>query len=333
MSMSIEVRAEPRPRRAWRSKALSAGWLVAGLALAAWLIAHVGASAILKGLEAAGWQGFLAILGVRLVVTLLMGLAWWRLRRVGKRRSFVWGRLLRDAGAEILPLSQLGGYLLATRSVVLHGASGAAAAASVIADATLEFCAQIAFVLIGIYALLALTHNSFVAIPVVGGTVAMISAAAATLVFLRRQGFRIPARRALSVLPVKFRAALSMGAAVQMELRNILPLRRVWPSFGLHFAAWMLSAVEAWLALRFLGAKLDFAMVLSLEGLLYAVRSVAFLVPSAAGVQEGAYLLLGAALGLKPELVLGLSLLKRGRDLALGIPTLLSWHFAECRRG
>ncbi len=48
------------------------------------------------------------------------------------------------------------------------------------------------------------------------------------------------------------------------------------------------------------GATLDFAAVLVIESLLYAIRSVAFFVPNAIGVQEGAYVMLGAGFGLAP---------------------------------
>ena len=40
---------------------------------------------------------------------------------------------------------------------------------------------------------------------------------------------------------------------------------------------------------------------LAIESLLYATRTAAFVVPNAVGVQEGAYILLGAAFGLSPR--------------------------------
>jgi hypothetical protein len=52
-------------------------------------------------------------------------------------------------------------------------------------------------------------------------------------------------------------------------------------------------------------------------------------VPGALGVQEGAYMLLGGMLGLAPEMGLALSLVKRVRDLLLGIPALLGWQAVE----
>jgi hypothetical protein len=49
----------------------------------------------------------------------------------------------------------------------------------------------------------------------------------------------------------------------------------------------------------------------------------------AVGVQEGAYIILGAAFGLTPEMALALSLLKRARDLAIGLPALGVWQAEE----
>jgi hypothetical protein len=66
--------------------------------------------------------------------------------------------------------------------------------------------------------------------------------------------------------------------------------------------------------------------------MLYAIRTAAFIVPNAVGVQEGAYVLLGAGFGLTPEMSLALSLLKRARDLAIGLPTIAVWQVIESRR-
>jgi len=82
-------------------------------------------------------------------------------------------------------------------------------------------------------------------------------------------------------------------------------------------------------ALRLADRPLDFAIVLVIESLLYAIRTVAFAIPNAVGVQEGAYILLGGAFGLTPEMALALSLLKRARDLAIGLPALGAWQAIE----
>jgi phosphatidylglycerophosphate synthase len=54
-------------------------------------------------------------------------------------------------------------------------------------------------------------------------------------------------------------------------------------------------------------------------------------VPASLGVQEGAYIAVGAALGLPAEMALAASLILRLRQLVLGVPALLSWQIAETR--
>jgi putative membrane protein len=318
-------------RRFWRTKAPAALWLIGGLALAIWLVIHFGAPAVGDALRAAGWRGLVTIAAFHLISTTLMGLAWWRLRRVGKRWIFVWGRLLRDAGSEVLPLSQLGGSLLAMRSAVLQGISAALAAATVIVDITVEFCAQIAFATLGVILLAWLVPESALTLPALIGLGGALVAALVFVVLQRRESdllMRASTRFASSSIG----AALAGASAVQLELRQTYRENRVWPSFLMHFTAWLLDGVEVWLALRFMGAHLDFPAILTMESLLYSARSIAFLVPNAMGVQEGAYVLLGTVLGLTPSLALGLSLLKRGRDMLLGIPALLSWQIVESKR-
>jgi uncharacterized membrane protein YbhN (UPF0104 family) len=106
----------------------------------------------------------------------------------------------------------------------------------------------------------------------------------------------------------------------------------LWLCFALHLVCWVASAIEAWLILRLAGEPLPFSAVLVLESMLYAVRTSAFIVPNAVGVQEGAYILLGATFGLTPEMALALSLLKRARDIAIGLPTIGLWQALESGR-
>ena len=53
---------------------------------------------------------------------------------------------------------------------------------------------------------------------------------------------------------------------------------------------------------------------------------------SAAWFQEAGYAGLGAIFGVAPELSLAVSLVRRGRDLAVGVPVLLIWQFFEMRQ-
>ena len=69
-----------------------------------------------------------------------------------------------------------------------------------------------------------------------------------------------------------------------------------------------------------------------LESLTQALRAAAFPVPSALGVQEGGFTVLGALFGIPPEAALALSFVKRVPDLAIGLPGLLAWYWLELQR-
>jgi len=78
-----------------------------------------------------------------------------------------------------------------------------------------------------------------------------------------------------------------------------------------------------------MGNPVSFADALVIESMVYALRTGAFIVPWAVGVQEGGYILAGALFGLPPQLALGLSLLKRAREIVTGAPVLIIWQCLE----
>jgi uncharacterized membrane protein YbhN (UPF0104 family) len=59
---------------------------------------------------------------------------------------------------------------------------------------------------------------------------------------------------------------------------------------------------------------------------------VAFFVPGAIGVMEGGYVLLGPIFGLPADIALSLALIKRGRDLAIGLLAIAVWQTLEGKR-
>jgi putative membrane protein len=302
---------------------------LAGLAVIGALVGYFGAGSVVRSLRAIGWDGFTVICLVHLAVISLEGLAW-RLLVMGKPAwIFLWGRLIRDAGAEVLPLSQMGGCVLGARVVALAGVPGTLAAASTLVDLTLEFLAKIAYMGIGLVLLLAIRTDMPVALPVTLGLTAT-GVFAIAFVVVQRHGFDFFGRFA-SVLGRGWAERTAAGAAaVHTALTRIYqrPMA-LWGGFALHLACWILSAVEVWAALHFAGVGLSFAAVLIIESLLYAVRTAAFAIPNAVGVQEGAYILIGSALGLTPDMALAISLLKRARDLVIGMPALAVWQVVE----
>ena len=318
-----------------------AAWigLLAGALLATLLIGHYGLAAVAHALGAIGWTGFAVVVALQLVVIAVMGLAWFLLVRSepGAHFSlFVWGRLVRDSASEVLPLSQVGGYVAGACAVALGGLPFALAAASTVIDVTLEVAAQLVYTAGGLALLQALHPDNGFAQPVLIALVGMTVLVGGFIV-VQHRGIG-PASALVDRLSQgwlkQFTAGGVAGIAATKQYLHAIYARpgAVALSGALHLATWIASALEIWLALRFMGVPLSVAAVLALESLLYGARSLAFLVPNAVGVQEGAYVALGALLGLSPETALALSLLKRARDIAIGVPVLLAWQAVEGRR-
>ena len=86
-----------------------------------------------------------------------------------------------------------------------------------------------------------------------------------------------------------------------------------------------------WVAFQLVGADVSFLDAMAIEALLSTLRSIAVFVPAAIGVQEGGYVALAQLFGLPAEMGLAVSLLKRAREIVLGIPALLYWQSVEGR--
>jgi len=313
-------------------KVLSILVAIVGVAAMAVLVGYFGAGPVMRSLLAVGGVGFVAVCVIHLALTAVMGLAWRALLPGAPAGKVMWARLLRDSGSEALPLSQVGGYVLGARALALAGIPGTLAAASTIVDVTLEFVAQLAYTALGLAWLVQLQPETRAAAPVLLG-LAFAAFAAAGFVLVQRRGIAVFDRIARYLGRDWAERGAAGAAALHAALAEIYRRRSgLWASFALHLACWIASAVEVWLALQLAGEPLPFAAVLAIESLLYAIRTAAFVVPNAMGVQEGAYILLGAGFGLTPEMSLALSLLKRGRDLAIGLPTIAVWQAIESTR-
>jgi len=305
---------------------------IAGVAVIVALIGYFGAGAVWHSLRAIGTRGFLAICAIHLALIAVMGLAWQALLPGTPAIKTIWARLIRDSGAEALPLSQVGGYVMGARALSLFGVPAALSTASTIVDVTLEFVAQLAYTALGLALLVRLQPETRAAAPVLIG-LGVAALAAGLFIVVQRRGIALFDRIA-RVLGRGWAERSAAGAAALHAVLEAIYRRRdgLWTSFALHLFCWISSAAEVWIALRLAGEPLSFPTVLVIESLLYAVRTVAFLVPQSVGVQEGAYVLIGAGFGLTPDMALALSLLKRGRDYTIGLPALAAWQMIESRR-
>lgn len=309
--------------------------LAVGIGLFVALIAYNGGTQVAAAVAAAGW-GLAWVTLFHLVPLALDTAGWWGLGRV-RRLSFPAVALARWIGESVnnlLPVGQIGGNLVRARLVAGDGLPGVEAGATVVVDLTLTVLTQLLFTLLGLALFLFRLGGAAVTTEVLTG---VVLGAAALL------GFYIAQRRGLFTLLARLlegvaggRAWLSLvGGAVALDeevVRLYGGRGAVARSAALHLAAWIAGAGEVWLALRLLGHPVGWGGAIILESLGQAVRSSAFAVPGALGVQEGGFLLLGRMLGLTPEIALAVSLVKRVRELALGLPGLVAWPVAERSR-
>jgi len=141
-----------------------------------------------------------------------------------------------------------------------------------------------------------------------------------------------PRRDALIVVDLQPDFMPGGPLAVAEGDRIAAPIGRLAAGFFVHLLGWLGTGVAGWITYRALDVPIDFDDAVAIEALLSAASAVAFLVPVNAGVQEAGYAGLGAIFGVPPELSLGVSLVRRARDLAVGVPILLVWQAFEARR-
>jgi len=309
-----------------------------GLGLAAWLLASYGIQQIFDLLRAAGWFGFLAVIASH-IVQILFSAAGWRTitgptePRPGIGRYFLL-RGIREAVNNLLPVAQIGGQVVTARLLQQLGVKLAPAIAGTVADLTLEVVTQVVFTLLGLVLLLETVGDSGIAGYVISG---LLGAAAVVALMLAAQWLGLAAAIEKGLM----RLGQSMGWAGTANVEGLhkalidcyrVPSRVLGAGFW-HLSCWLLGGVEVCVALHFLGHDVGIVPGLIIESLGQALKSVGFAVPGALGVQEGGYIVICQVLGLSPEVAIALSLMKRLREVALGIPGLILWQRTEAKAG
>jgi len=307
--------------------------LAAGLVAALWLVWAIGFGAVIAAVARAGFGGLALLCLYALVVFAVLTAAWVFLLPQDQRRGvkdFYLARLVRDSIAEISPFSPVGGMAAAARLMILHGMSAGYAAASVVADATTEAMAQVAFLAFGIALGVAHFRHLSSTGPLIEAMVATLLLAVpgiAAFVLLQKKGADFAER-----IAARFFGEIKSGASFREAIHDLYDSpRRLAASASLHLLAWIGSGGGTFIAFRLIGGRISLADAMALEALLCTLRSIAAFVPAALGVQEAGYALLAPLFGFPAEMGLAVSLLKRAREIVIGVPSLLYWQSMEAR--
>ena len=308
---------------------------LAGLALATWLIGGFGLAEVMALLGQAGW-GIAAVVLFHAVQVLFSAWAWRTIAGPTVPRpglgAFMALRWIREGVNNLLPVAQIGGEIVAARLLRRRGINLAQAVAGSVGDLTMEMLTQIAFTLLGLALLILLVGESGVGGYVLGGLAVAGGGAAA---FIAAQWFGLAGwiERGILKLSNSFGwAPLGEIAGLDAAIRDIYrhPGRAALACLH-HTVSWLLGGIEVCLALHLLGTDVGIGEGLVIEALGQALKAAGFAVPGALGVAEGGYVVVCHLFGLSPELALALGLVKRLREVVLGVPALFAWQWLESR--
>ncbi|HEY1750785.1 MAG TPA: lysylphosphatidylglycerol synthase domain-containing protein [Caulobacteraceae bacterium] len=325
------------PEPTGRSRARRVAVIVAliGLVLATGLIAYVGFGKVVQAFAEIGWRGLVGMIATYLVPVGLLAAAWLVLDPGAPPRTwitFYFARLVRDASGELLPFSSLGGFVFGARAAILGGVEPAVAIATTVGDVTAEFIGQLGFAALGIALLFSHSGAGVEDQELLQSCVLGLGAgvlAAVLFVAVQRWASGPIERSVARWAP----SALAQTSAVVTLVHQLYRKpARLTVSSVLHLCAWILGGVGVWAGLWVAGRHMSLRTIMGLESLVYVVRTVTFFVPMGFGAIEGGYVVVGHLFGLSAEFSLALSLIKRVRDVAIGLPALLIWQGMEGRR-
>jgi putative membrane protein len=327
---------------------------IAGLALLCALVAWQGWRDVLRAFAHAGWP-LLLLVPVRLGTLALDAWAWRILLEpwfapASARASghgagpvagppsllyLLWVASVREAINRLLPAAGVGGELAGVRLARLRIPDTAGVTASVIVEVLITIAVLYVFCGLGVV-LMAHVAAGMGQVWVIGASLLLSLPLPLLAWWLLRggQAFRRLEALALRLSGDRVVAGLGLdGAALDAAVarlfeRRVLLLR----ALGWQLLSYFAGSFETWYALRLLGHPVDLPTALAIEALSQAARHAGFMVPAGLGVQEAATVLFGHLAGVGGDVALSLALVKRMRELLIGIPALVSWQWFEAGR-
>jgi putative membrane protein len=328
-----------------------AAWLGAGAGLAGFigLVALQGWHDVAAAIAHGGWP-LLLVVPAR-VATLALDTRAWRvlLERADPAHAagspfLLWVAAVRDAINCLLPVAGVGGDVVGIRLVCLRVDDKAGVIASVVVEVLLTigvltlFCGAGVILMARIAAgmpqvgLIALCLSLSLPLPVLAWWLLRYGAPFAWLERTARRLLTPSDTQAARQRAASRRTPLD-GAGVDAAIRALFerPVQLA-RACGWSLLSYVLGAFETWYALRLLGHPVPVDTAVAIEALTQATRHAGFIVPAGLGVQEAATMLFGHLAGVGGNVALALALVKRMREVVLGLPALLSWQWIELRR-
>ena len=299
-------------------------YLLIGLGLLALVLAHTDLGQLWDQTVLVGW-GIGVILAIYLAAFILDSISWqlallslnfdlsntykiWKIRMVG------------EAVNNTTPLATMGGEPVKAVLLKRYFSMGyAEGTASLIIAKTTNLLALIVFLVAGFGFMIA-TEALPSSYNLVAGA-GLVAFTAGILLFFLVQRYKI------SSLAGTWIARTRLGRFLEDLLHHVHDMedrlihfyichsRRFLLALALALANWVIGALELYVTLWFLGHPVTFSEAWIIEAIAQLVRSGAFFIPGALGVQEGAFMIVIEAMTGRGVLGLAVAMIRRFREI------------------
>ena len=299
-------------------------YLLIGLGLLALVLAHTDLGQLWDQTVLVGW-GIGVILAIYLAAFILDSISWqlallslnfdlsntykiWKIRMVG------------EAVNNTTPLATMGGEPVKAVLLKKHFSMGyREGTASLIIAKTTNLLALVVFLVAGFGFMIA-TEALPSSYNLVAGA-GLIAFTAGILLFFLVQRYKI------SSLAGTWIARTRLGRFLEDLLHHVHDMedrlihfyirhrRRFLLALALALANWVIGALELYVTLWFLGHPVTFSEAWIIEAIAQLVRSGAFFIPGALGVQEGAFMIVIEAMTGRGVLGLAVAMIRRFREI------------------
>lgn len=309
--------------------------LAVGLAVLAGLVLSEGIADIARLLFGTGWP-LLWVPAVWFPTALMNARCWHLLFAPDRAPTFpqaFYAQWMGRAVNTLLPVASIGGEVVKARVLTLWGIDGGHAAASAVVDKTVQVITIVVWGAAGAGLLAGMALGDGLAVPALTA-MALLGAGAAGFFAVQKAGmFGIVARAAHRVTKSGHAGEfVGKAEAADAIVREVYARRgRLAAAAAWRMAALVLQSAEVWLAAYLLGFPIGVVEAVMLKSLSSTLSDAAFVVPNSYGVQEGAFVVLGALIGMSADMALAVSLAIRIRELIIDVPGLVFWQHAEGR--
>lgn len=298
-------------------------YLLLGIGLLVVVLAQVDVDEVWSKVRLIGVVGMCAVVAIYAVGFAIDSFTWQMALGVPLNLTWLWRafrvRVVGEMFNAVIPAAGMGGEPVKAEILKKdYGISYRAGTASIILGRTINMIGELVFLAVGF----ALVWTSTLGGPFkTAAAIGLVAFVAATVGFFYFQRLKISSRTGRRL------AKWRLTRRVEDVLHHIHDLderlvafyagdrARFAAAVFLAFLNWVAGVVEIYVTMAFLGHPVTFAEAWIIEAVVQLVRSAAFFIPVNVGAQEGAFLVVYAALTGSPTIGVAVSVIRRFREV------------------